>query len=307
VKSVTVRIIAGVGVLAAGLLIGPPAVVPALAQNGESVDSEGGTDGSPASGGGVGVQSAPGSDGSAEPGVNSDPGESDRPTSTIGDGRNNVVDTNAAITVGDRPSTGEVRPSPKFDPLLVPFISLNEFLRALQPKPKPAPSPTFRIQQEAPVIDAAPSPGGGSEPTAASADTPRSFHVPLVAAPRLPGPPRLERMILKPMIEAPPSASAPAAVTPPSTVGARTGVIRGSLPPTGEAAPLSRSIPAGNGQSVRAYPRLRTPTMGELSLVALPGVAGLMVLTLSGGVIGYRQANSARYLRASSASRFLES
>jgi hypothetical protein len=301
VKSVTVRIIAGAGVLAAGLLIGPPALVPALAQNGESVDSEGGTDGSAASGGESGVQSAPDSDGSADPGINGDPGGSDRPTSTIGDGRNNVVDTSAAITVGDRPRTGELRPSPKFDPLLIPFISLNEFLRALQPKPKPAPSPTFRIQEEAPVIDAAPSPGGGAEPTAASADTPRSFHVPLVVAPRLPSPPGLE-----PVIDAPPSASSPAAVTPPSAVGARTGVIRGSLPPTGESAPLSRSFPTGNGQSVRAYPRLQAPTMGELSLIALPGVAGLMVLTLSGGVIGYRQANSARYLRASSVSRFLE-
>jgi hypothetical protein len=50
---------------------------------------------------------------------------------------------------------------------------------------------------------------------------------------------------------------------------------------------------------------LREPTTGELALLALPGLAGLLVLTASGGVIGYRQANSARAFRAQSAARFL--
>ena len=54
------------------------------------------------------------------------------------------------------------------------------------------------------------------------------------------------------------------------------------------------------------YPRsLREPTAGELALVALPGLAGLLVFTLSGGVIGYRQANSAHVFRTQSAARFL--
>jgi hypothetical protein len=63
-----------------------------------------------------------------------------------------------------------------------------------------------------------------------------------------------------------------------------------------------------NGQATSfGYPRyLRTPTVGELSVVALPGLAGLMFLTFSGGVIGYRQANSARFVRATGAARFLE-
>jgi hypothetical protein len=34
-------------------------------------------------------------------------------------------------------------------------------------------------------------------------------------------------------------------------------------------------------------------------------VAGLLVLTFSGGLIGYRQANSARFIRTQSAARFL--
>jgi hypothetical protein len=36
----------------------------------------------------------------------------------------------------------------------------------------------------------------------------------------------------------------------------------------------------------------------------LPGIAGLLALITSGGVLGYRQANSGRYLRADAA-RFL--
>jgi uncharacterized membrane protein (UPF0136 family) len=37
----------------------------------------------------------------------------------------------------------------------------------------------------------------------------------------------------------------------------------------------------------------------------LAGAAGLLVLTFSGGIIGYRQANSARFIRTQSAARFL--
>jgi hypothetical protein len=62
-----------------------------------------------------------------------------------------------------------------------------------------------------------------------------------------------------------------------------------------------------SGQAARAgYSRyLRTPTAGELAAVALPGVAGLLFLTFGGGCIGYRQANSLRFLRAQDAERFL--
>jgi hypothetical protein len=62
-----------------------------------------------------------------------------------------------------------------------------------------------------------------------------------------------------------------------------------------------------SGQATRlGYPRyLRTPTAGELAAVALPGATGLLFITFSGGVIGYRQANSVRFLRAQGAERFL--
>jgi hypothetical protein len=42
-----------------------------------------------------------------------------------------------------------------------------------------------------------------------------------------------------------------------------------------------------------------------MAAVALPGLAGLIAITASGGVIGYRQANSGRYLRTAAA-RFLQ-
>jgi hypothetical protein len=88
-------------------------------------------------------------------------------------------------------------------------------------------------------------------------------------------------------------------------VGANAPVIRGSLPPTAEQ-PAGTLTPM-NGQATRlGYPRyLRGPTPGELAAVALPGVAGLLFLTFSGGCIGYRQANSVRFLRAQDAERFL--
>jgi len=39
--------------------------------------------------------------------------------------------------------------------------------------------------------------------------------------------------------------------------------------------------------------------------VALPGLAGMLLLTFSGGLIGYRQANSVRFVRTAGAERFL--
>lgn len=290
---------AGAGVLAAALLIGGPAVVPVLAQTGDATDSGGGSDGeSPPA---FGTESAPATDG---PGSGGTPDGSGHPTSTIGNGRNDVphrnVDPTATGEGGDGVRIGETRPSPKFDPLLIPFSALNDILRALsQPKPKPAPAPGFRMQQEAPVIDATPEPGGGgSEPMAAVSDGPKAFEVPLVSAPRMPLPPKLGRL---------PAAAGPepAAANPPSVVGARTPVLRGSLPPSGESVTVSRSLTSGQPAQV-SYPRyLRTPTAAELSMVALPGLAGLIVLTFSGGVIGYRQANSARFIRTSAAARFM--
>jgi hypothetical protein len=87
--------------------------------------------------------------------------------------------------------------------------------------------------------------------------------------------------------------------------GASAPVIRGSLPPTVRPAATPLTPMRGEPASV-GYPRyVRNPTAGELALVALPGAVGLLMLTFSGGLIGYRQANSARLIRTESAARFL--
>jgi hypothetical protein len=332
VTASALRITACASALAAGLLLGGPGIS-VLADPGDSTD--GGSD--------VGGSSAPdyggtaGSNGAADPGGAASATDIDRPTSTIGNGRNDIkdrndindpVEPNGMIGGGDgmnapgRASSryqpwripflriptpqeyaepGWTPPSAYFTTLEIPVISLGDVLRALtKPKPKPAPSPSFRIQEEAPVIDAAPGPAGGSDYSAA-ADTPRAFEVPLVAAPRMPVPaaPRL----------GPSSGTGPpaAAGTPPTVAGANTPVIRGSLPPSGPPVTVARPLNSMTGEPTNlGYPRyLRNPTVGELSLIALPGLGGLLFLTFGGGLVGYRQANSARFIRTAGAARFL--
>ena len=50
---------------------------------------------------------------------------------------------------------------------------------------------------------------------------------------------------------------------------------------------------------------LRRPGLPQLAGAALPGVAGIVLMTLGGGVIGYRQANAGRMIQASGAARYL--
>jgi hypothetical protein len=50
---------------------------------------------------------------------------------------------------------------------------------------------------------------------------------------------------------------------------------------------------------------LRSAGLSEMAGAALPGVAGILLMTLGGGVIGYRQANAGRMVRTTSAARYL--
>ena len=171
-----------------------------------------------------------------------------------------------------------------------------------QPQPPtPAPGPTLKTQEEAPPV--ADSGGGGVDPLSAGvAAEPPVLQAPLVIAP-LPIP-----VSAAPSPVSPQGAVAGAAPAPVDVAagGARAPLIRGSLQPTIEP-PASATLLSTSGRATRlGYPRsLREPTAGELALVALPGLAGLLVFTLSGGVIGYRQANSAHVFRTQSAARFL--
>ncbi|MCT7661483.1 hypothetical protein N4S67_24035 [Mycobacterium sp. CPCC 205710] len=254
-----------------------------------------------------------------------------QPVTTVGNGRTGEPDTGSAPPSGEglKPlNTGDGKPKSKINGFVIPvpriptpeefakpgivpptaFIgslevpTLDQILRAMaQPEPEPAPpGPAFRTQQEdaPPVVDAVGNDSGGDGVAGAGVPV---FEAPVVVAPPA-APPVGVR--LGPRAQATPTPPITAGAQP-AAAGVRAPLIRGTLPPSKVTPPNSTS-PLSNGTTAQAgYPRyLRNPTVGELAAVALPGVAGLLFLTFSGGVIGYRQANSTRFVRAGAA-RFL--
>ncbi|HTI74172.1 MAG TPA: hypothetical protein VL634_04195 [Mycobacterium sp.] len=264
----------------------------------------------------------------------------DPPTSTFGNGREDVgVQTNeqdkknndatattkkfkASLTIpifriprqSELPASGLPNPSLFYTTIVIPVPTLGDLFAAMQPpQPTPAPGPAFRTQEQAPpVVDSAGGAtgggGGGIDPLALGvAAEPPVLQTPLVIAP-LPIP-----------VSAPPpvvplgaaAGTAPGVTAEVAVAGARVPLIRGSLQPTppqpASGEPATNAAAPMSGQPTRlGYPReLRTPTATEVTMLALPGAAGLLLLTMSGGVIGYRQANSARQLRSQAAARFL--
>jgi hypothetical protein len=192
--------------------------------------------------------------------------------------------------------------------IAIPVPTLEEFLRALRvvPAPAPAPGPAFRIQEEGPpVADATTgtttAAGGGGGGAMAE---PVVFRAPLVTVPRAT---TVAGRPTKTPQGTPAGAAVPPGVTQPGVAGVRTPVIRGSVAPTpGATAPLPATPAGGQSPRVGAYTRgMTSPSLAEIAAVALPGVAGLLFLTFSGGMIGYRQANSARFVRTAGAERFL--
>jgi hypothetical protein len=255
------------------------------------------------------------------------------PTSTVGNGRDNIdVKTAeddkknnglAPATIKNYKGGWMTIPIPRIPtraelpasglPSLALFITTVQipvpifgepYSAAEEPQPQPptpVPGPTFKTQEEAPPV--ADSGGGGVDPLSVGvAAEPPVLQAPLVIAP-LPIPLSAAPPPVAPLGSAAGASPSPVAVVDIAPAGARAPVIRGSLQPTAESA----SMMSTSGQATRlGYPRyLREPTAGELALVALPGLAGLMVITLSGGFIGYRQANSSRVLLTESAARFL--
>jgi hypothetical protein len=269
----------------------------------------------------------------------SDATKPDPPTSTVGSGRDDIdvksgdednkkngfptgsKKFNGSITVpvlriprkDELPASELPSPCLFYTTLVRPVQMLADVFAAMQPQPapSPAPGPAFRTQEAGPpVADSSGGGGGGVDAVSTGvAAEPAVLQAPLVIAPLpIPLPPAVAPV-------APLGASAGAAPPPVAVeaveaveavaVGANAPAIRGSLPPTVE--PPVATLTPMSGQATRlGYPRyLRTPPAGELAAVALPGVAGLMFLTFSGGCIGYRQANSVRFLRAQDAERFL--
>ncbi len=216
----------------------------------------------------------------------------------------------------------------------VPLYNVEDAMKALldpygEPEPEP-PRPGIRgpvvqsPQIEEPVIDVA-SPGASSGTAGAPAPQPISAPVvvaapPPMSAPILPAAPVVAPAA--PMVPAAPLAPAPAlasapipAVAPAPVPGAH--LLRTPLAvpaaPSGLRPPTSASgLPKPANVQLKGYPTTRpanrvdprTVAMLEVG-VALPGVAGLLLATAGGGVIGYRQANAARHVRTGGAVRYL--
>ncbi len=129
------------------------------------------------------------------------------------------------------------------------------------------------------------------------------FHAPLVTVPRAA---TIAGKSPRATPGAPAAAAIPPGVTQPGVAGVRTPEIHGSVPPTPGVSAPPGAAPMGGSTAAGTYPRgVMNPTVAEIAAVALPGVAGLLFLTFSGGMIGYRQANSIRYVRTAGADRFL--
>ncbi|KRE27039.1 hypothetical protein ASG82_11195 [Mycobacterium sp. Soil538] len=206
------------------------------------------------------------------------------------------------------PAPGEIpfgklpSPSTFYTTVQIPVPTLTEFLTGLQIlPPPPPPGPSFRTQEEAPVVDATTGTAGGGGGGYAGAD-PTVFRAPLVVT--VPRAVTAAGAGPKLAARAPGGVPAEPGFTAPGVAGANTPVIRGSLAPTPgtTARPMAREgVPR-----VEGMPRaVMNPTLAQIAAVALPGVAGLALLTFSGGVIGYRQANSVRFVRTAGAERFL--
>jgi hypothetical protein len=169
------------------------------------------------------------------------------------------------------------------------------------PAPQPKPQPTFRILEEEPgVVDA----DGATPLTTGSSDLP-VLQAPVAV-------PRVRVAAPRPITGSAPAVPRVPSAGPAGPAGARAPEPRGPVaqpgsvpveqlpPPSGSAAAMGSPAPR------EGYPRyLRSARVNQVAAVALPGLAGLIAITASGGVIGFRQANSGRYLRTGAA-RFLQ-
>lgn len=179
---------------------------------------------------------------------------------------------------------------------------------APEPEPEIAPAPAFRgpapeAPAPEPVLDASGGVSGGSDYQATGFGGAPVLSAPVVAVPVLP--PAAARFPAFPPAATPAPGLGSAAAragsgAPGSTVeGGRTAGPQEQTP-TGTVKVMSGQTPR---QGYTDY--LRRPGLPQLAGAALPGVAGILLMTLGGGVIGYRQADAGRMIRSSGAARYL--
>ena len=181
-----------------------------------------------------------------------------------------------------------------------------------QPTPEPEPEvvtgPAFRgpapeAPAPDPVLDASGGVSGGSDYQAGGFGGAPVLSAPVVAVP-VP-PPAAARFPSFPLAAAPaPGLGSAAARGAGGAEGPTTGGARAAGPQ--EQASLG-TVKAMSGQTPRQgyTDYLRRPGLPQLAGAALPGVAGILLMTLGGLVIGYRQASAGRMIRAGGAARYL--
>jgi hypothetical protein len=124
---------------------------------------------------------------------------------------------------------------------------------------------------------------------------------------------------IPPVPPVPPVAPPPVPVTPGAGAGTGSGPAIPQAPAEpvqpplrgGQWVPGTETQPGGSAMLSRAPGQagndnyLRTAATGELAVVALPGLAGMLLLTAGGSLIGYRQAKTGHSVRTRSIDRFL--
>jgi hypothetical protein len=311
------RLTACAGVLAAGVLTSGITGGIAVADGGDSTSS--GSDGTST------ASKVDGSSGTT--GGESQPDT--KPTSTVGSGREETTpeiepgtpkksNSSLSIPVLRWPTPEEVQQtgvSAFFGTVDIPVPDVEAFSALRQPDPAPTPTPSFRTQEtqeEVPVVDAgggADGGGGGGHALSAATGEPPVLQAPLVVAP--PSGPIPPAVPIPPVAAvAPIGASAGGPVAQPvaaEAAGAKPPLARGTVSQATEPASSDLRLTPLSGQATRVgYPRsFRNPSLRDLAAVALPGVGGLLFMTFGGGFVGYRQANSFRFVRTQGAERFL--
>ncbi len=190
---------------------------------------------------------------------------------------------------------------------LMPAPPTPEPAPAIVTAPMPAfrgPAPEAPAPEPEPVLDALGGAGGGSD------YAPTDFGgAPVLQAPifAIPVPPAGSAVFPAAAPFAAPGAGTGLAATPrvvgtepgATTTGIRSGGTQEQTP-TSTVNSMSAQAPR---QGFTEY--LRNPGLPQLAGAALPGVAGILLLTCGGGVIGYRQASAGRMVRMSGAARYL--
>jgi hypothetical protein len=211
----------------------------------------------------------------------------------------------------------DARPRSSFTTVVisVPTGSILRVFGQSRPQPEPTPSPSFRTSEvpaEVPNVEVIDSSGEGGSDYAEAGDS-QPVRAPLVIAPPPPVAPQPvvppgAPPVIPPVAVAPP----PAGGRPGSQVHVPNSIVAGAPPqmrgpaPTPAPPPATAAVPIEVPATRLGYQRyLRTAKVTDMAVIALPGVAGLVLMTVSGGFIGYRQANSVRFIRAAGAERFL--